>query len=68
MSKFLRAYKRILLKHPIIVQSVQVGLLMGAGDAIAQKYVEQRFNPKPFDFARNSTFILLGTFFVVSIR
>lgn len=37
---------------------------MGAGDAIAQKCIEQRYEPKSFDFNRNRNFILLGTFVI----
>lgn len=39
---FSRLYKRALDKHPILVQSVQAGILMGAGDIIAQTFVEKR--------------------------
>ncbi|XP_044752191.1 protein Mpv17-like [Coccinella septempunctata] len=64
MSKFFRSYGKTLQKYPIVVQSIQVGFLMSAGDAIAQKCFEQRVNEKPFDYERNRNFLLLGTFII----
>ncbi|KAL3282231.1 hypothetical protein HHI36_005425 [Cryptolaemus montrouzieri] len=65
MAGILRAYQNVLRKHPIIVQSIQVGALMGLGDAIAQTFVERKGKEsKPFNFIRNRNFILLGTFVV----
>ncbi|XP_055612592.1 protein Mpv17-like [Uranotaenia lowii] len=35
-------YKKALVKYPVLVQSVQSGILMGSGDVIAQTLVERR--------------------------
>ncbi|XP_044751551.1 protein Mpv17-like [Coccinella septempunctata] len=64
MSRFVQSYKNALQKYPVIVQSVQVGTLMGIGDVIAQKFVEQRHSEKSYDFRRTANFVLLGTFFL----
>lgn len=64
MSAFLQIYKNTLQRHPFIVQSVQVGTLMGIGDIIAQKCIEQRYSEKPYNFKRTTNFFLLGTFFL----
>lgn len=36
------AYKRALQKHPLLMQSLQTGALMGTGDLLAQVLVEKK--------------------------
>lgn len=52
MSLFLRAgsvYKKSVNNYPYIMQAVQSSFLMATGDAISQKFVE---NKKDFDYRR----------------
>ncbi|KAK9888519.1 hypothetical protein WA026_000770 [Henosepilachna vigintioctopunctata] len=64
MARIIGVYQRFLRKHPLVVQSIQVGALMGVGDAIAQKAFQKSDPAKPFNFSRNKNFILLGALFV----
>ncbi|XP_046393047.1 protein Mpv17-like [Ischnura elegans] len=59
MSSIFRAYQRILMKHPTKVQALQTGVLMGAGDAVAQTLIEKR-NFKEYDFVRTVRFFGIG--------
>lgn len=62
VSRLWTRYLDILKKRPLATQMVQTGLLMGAGDAIAQKWIEE----KPgYDVARTARFVAMGTVFVV---
>ena len=58
MSLF-RIYQRLLTSYPILMQSVQSGLLMGTGDVIAQKYVEKKYD---LDLVRTIKFGSIGFF------
>ncbi|XP_030751107.1 protein Mpv17-like [Sitophilus oryzae] len=59
----LRIYQKWLNKHFLVVQSVQTGALMAAGDAIAQLAIEKKKLPE-FDLSRTAKFGFLGTCFV----
>lgn len=69
LSRFLRnsinkiniSYKNVLEKRPILVQSIQTGLLMGSGDLIAQKFIEKN-DIKNIDWIRTSQFMGIGFF------
>ncbi|XP_050101196.1 protein Mpv17 [Anopheles aquasalis] len=52
-------YKRALVRYPVLVQSVQSGLLMGAGDVIAQSFIERK-DWKSFDGIRAAKFFAIG--------
>lgn len=52
-------YKRALVKYPVLVQSVQSGILMGSGDIIAQTLIEKR-NLKTLDGMRAFRFFGIG--------
>ncbi|XP_035902443.1 protein Mpv17 [Anopheles stephensi] len=52
-------YKRALVRYPVLVQSVQSGLLMGAGDVIAQGFIERK-DWKSFDGMRAFKFFGIG--------
>nr|CAI5833242.1 unnamed protein product [Callosobruchus analis] len=47
------------------VQALQTGVLMGVGDTIAQKVIEEQTPSKKFDARRTAKFFLLGFGFVV---
>lgn len=59
-------YRKLLHNHFMAVQSVQTGLLMGAGDCIAQTAVEKADWPR-YDLKRTAQFAGLGLCFVVSL-
>ncbi|XP_067014575.1 protein Mpv17 [Anabrus simplex] len=42
MKILFRAYQEVLRRHPFGVQAIQTGLLMGAGDIIAQTAIEKK--------------------------
>ncbi|CAO1378730.1 unnamed protein product [Diamesa hyperborea] len=52
-----RYYASAVAKYPIFSQALQSGILMGTGDAIAQKFVEKKDN---FDVKRCSQFFFIG--------
>uniref|UniRef100_U5ETK0 Mitochondrial inner membrane protein Mpv17 n=1 Tax=Corethrella appendiculata TaxID=1370023 RepID=U5ETK0_9DIPT len=56
---FVRFYKLCLKKYPVLVQSVQSGLLMGTGDVIAQTLIEKK-DSKQFDTFRALKFFGIG--------
>ncbi|KAL3282233.1 hypothetical protein HHI36_005428 [Cryptolaemus montrouzieri] len=60
MDKSIRTYKKLLQTYPLLVQSVQTGVLMGTGDMIAQGFIEGR-SLKNLDTKRTITFCGLGT-------
>lgn len=59
-------YNNLLKKRPILVGAIQAGVLMGAGDFVAQHLIEG--TPlRQVDYVRSMKFFCLGLFFVVSI-
>ncbi|XP_041974486.1 protein Mpv17 [Aricia agestis] len=54
-------YHQLLHKHPILMQAVQTGLLMGTGDIISQTLIEKRTREQ-FDFKRTAQFSSIGFF------
>lgn len=60
-------YKRALVRYPVLVQSVQSGLLMGAGDVIAQGFIERK-DWQSFDGMRAFKFFGIGFCVGVSMR
>ncbi|XP_065333291.1 protein Mpv17-like [Cloeon dipterum] len=59
----LRAYRKILEKHPIVTQAVQTGFLMGAGDVIAQVTLDKK-TLLAIDVRRTGTFTAIGFFYL----
>jgi len=55
-----KAYTRMLNLYPTITASVSTAILMGTGDVIAQKVIEEK---KCLDKERTGRFILLGAFY-----
>lgn len=58
-----KTYQRTLEKRPFLVQAVQAGLLMGAGDLCAQKFFTQTETVN-IDYIRTLKFFTIGTFIV----
>lgn len=59
-------YNNLLKRKPILVGAVQAGVLMGAGDFVAQ-YVIEGTPLNRVDYIRSAKFFCLGLFFVVTI-
>lgn len=59
-------YQNLLKTRPFLLQAVQAGVLMGAGDFIAQAYVEKT-PVKDVNYMRTFRFFALGLVYVVSI-
>ena len=55
-----RTYLKALHHFPYLTGGATTSLLMGAGDVIAQKVIEER---KELDFARTRRFLILGAFY-----
>lgn len=65
LSKIRLFYLKILKRHPIVVQSVQTGVLISTGDLISQKFVEKKV-VNQIDVSRNLQFFVTGVGVVVS--
>lgn len=59
-------YQKLLNKRPYLVQAVQTGTLMGAGDLISQSLIEDKAL-KHIDYRRTLRFSSIGFFVGVSI-
>merc|ERR1719206_1696852 len=56
---------RLLSRYPLAVQSVQTGLLCGAGDVISQTMIEK--NSSGFDPWRSAKFAAIGSFWIAPL-
>ena len=60
-----RIYEKLLSKRPYLVQAIQTGTLMGAGDLISQYFIENK-PLKKVDYERTVKFSSIGFFVGVS--
>lgn len=58
---FLKIYKNALERRPYMMQAVQTGVLMGAGDFICQTFIEKK-SVQDTDFRRTIQFSSIGLF------
>ncbi|KAK9703631.1 Mpv17 / PMP22 family [Popillia japonica] len=63
MRILLQFYKRVLNKHPVLTQTIQVGVVMGGGDVISQVVVEKK-SYKEYNFLRTAQFSSVGLCFL----
>ncbi|XP_050728735.1 protein Mpv17-like [Eriocheir sinensis] len=66
MSSVYKAYARLLKTHPMAVQCLQAGTLMGAGDVTSQMLIERK-TFREYEWQRTARFFALGTFLVAPI-
>ncbi len=59
----MKAYARVLEKHPWKTQMIQTGVLMGFSDYIAQTFVEKK-KFRELETGRMVRFALIGTLYV----
>lgn len=62
---FLKLYQQALVRRPYLVQAVQTGTLMGAGDLISQTLIEKK-SLTQVDCMRTIKFSSIGFFVGVS--
>lgn len=60
-----KAYQNALVKRPVLMQAIQAGTLMGAGDVIAQTVFEKT-RIQDLDCKRSMKFFAIGFCIVVS--
>lgn len=60
-----KLYQQALVRRPYLVQAVQTGALMGAGDLISQTLIEKK-SLKQVDYIRTIKFSSIGFFVGVS--
>lgn len=65
-TSFSDRYQHLLKTRPFLLQAVQAGVLMGAGDFLAQTYIEKT-PVKDVNYMRTFRFFALGLVFVVSL-
>ncbi|XP_049872915.1 protein Mpv17 [Pectinophora gossypiella] len=58
-----RAYQRVLSRRPYLVQAIQTGALMGAGDLISQTIIEKK-SFKQIEWQRSARFSCIGLFII----
>ncbi|KAL4070068.1 hypothetical protein V8B97DRAFT_1917788 [Scleroderma yunnanense] len=58
MASFLRFYNAVLIRRPVLSQSLTAAVLFGAGDIIAQQAIEER--GKNHDFMRTARLTFYG--------
>ncbi|KRT79939.1 hypothetical protein AMK59_6473, partial [Oryctes borbonicus] len=63
MKILLQIYKRALNNYPILTQTIQTSILMGAGDAISQIFIENK-GYKEYNLLRTSQFCTVGFCFL----
>lgn len=63
---FIKVYQNALCRRPYLVQAVQTGTLMAAGDAISQTFIENTAL-KDVDYKRMFKFASIGFFVGVSM-
>lgn len=59
-----KSYRRTLEKRPYLVQAMQAGVLMGAGDLIAQRFFSHS-EPANIDYIRTLKFCTIGFMLIV---
>lgn len=60
-----KLYQQVLVRRPYLIQAVQTGALMGAGDLISQTLIEKK-SLKHVDYMRTIKFSSIGFFVGVS--
>lgn len=60
-----KLYQQALVRRPYLIQAVQTGALMGAGDLISQTLIEKK-SLKHVDYVRTIKFSSIGFFVGVS--
>lgn len=63
----MKVYQKCLKRYPLLVQSVQTGILVGSGDLIAQTVVEQTHITN-LNVIRTAQFAGMGFFLMVCIE
>ncbi|XP_063903085.1 protein Mpv17 isoform X2 [Zophobas morio] len=63
MHWIFKAYRSALHRHPVIVQAIQTGILVSAGDAISQVVVEKK-NLKTANYKRTVQYFCVGAIYL----
>lgn len=64
-SKLRSIYIKVLKRYPVVVQSVEVGILISTGDLISQTFIEKK-KLATIDATRTLHFFIIGVGVVVS--
>lgn len=62
-----KLYQKLLNNRPYLVQAIQAGTLMGAGDVISQTLIEKN-GLKNIEYKRTLKFASIGFFVGVSVK